>query len=85
MNRDAWVNLPSEEDIRAMSGGNVHPYERFLGGRVAHMARLMFSHPTIGPVMRPLSTAVLFGPGSLSRSEREMVAAVTSAAQRCVY
>jgi len=83
--RDAWVNLPSEDDVRAMSGGKVHPYEKFLGGRVAHMARLVLAHPTIGPAMRPLSAAILFGPGDLSRSEREMVAAVAAAAQKCHY
>jgi hypothetical protein len=83
--RDAWVNLPSEDDVRAISGGKVHPYEKFLGGHIAHMARLMLAHPTIGPAMRPLGAAVLFGPGALSRSEREMVAAVTAAAQNCHY
>jgi Carboxymuconolactone decarboxylase family len=82
---EAWVKLPSEDDIRAMSGGKVHPYEVFLGGRIALMARLLMAHPVIGPVFRPLSAAVLFGPGKLSRTEREMVAGVTAAAQGCVY
>jgi len=83
--RDAWIKLPTEDDVRAASAGRVHPYEAFLGGRVAHMARLVMAHPLIGPEMRKLSAAVLFGPGALTRAERETVAAVTAGAQRCVY
>ncbi len=83
--RDAWVHLPSEDDVRAASAGRVHPYEDFLGGRIAHMARLVMAHPLIGPAMRQLSAAVLFGPGSLTRAERETVAAVTAAAHQCAY
>jgi hypothetical protein len=83
--REAWVNLATEEDVRTLAAGKVHPYEAFLGGRIALMARLMLAHPVIGPAMRPLSAAVLFGPGHLSRTEREMVAGVTAAAQGCVY
>jgi hypothetical protein len=85
MSQDAWVALPSEDDVRAASGGKTHPYEVFLGGRVAHMARLLMAHPQIGPVFRQLSATLLFGPGALSRPEREMVAAVSAAAQQCVY
>jgi hypothetical protein len=82
---EAWVQLPSEDDVRAAAGGRSHPYEAFLGGRVALMGRLIFAHPTIGPAIRQLSSAVLFGPGALTRAEREMVAAVTASAQRCFY
>jgi hypothetical protein len=83
--RDAWIDLPSENDVRAASGGRTHPYEVFLGGRVAHMARLLMAHPLIGPSFRQLTATVLFGPGALTRPEREMVAAVSAAAQQCVY
>jgi hypothetical protein len=43
------------------------------------------AHDGIGPAFAQLSRAVLFGPGALSRAEREMVAAVTAAAQDCHY
>lgn len=85
VDREAWIELPSEDEVRAAAGGRSHPYEAFMGGRIARMGRLTFAHPTIGPAMRQLSTAVLFGPGALSRPERELVAAVTAAAQRCHY
>jgi hypothetical protein len=81
---EAWVQLPSEADVRAAQG-QPHPYEGFLDGHVAHMTRLLMAHAAIGPVFRQLSRAVLFGPGALSRPEREMVAAVAAAAQACRY
>jgi hypothetical protein len=82
---EAWVQLPSEEAIRAAAGGQTHPYEVFLGGVIARMARLLAAHPRIGPAFRQLSSTILFGPGALSRAERELVAAVTAAAQDCFY
>jgi Carboxymuconolactone decarboxylase family len=82
---EAWVKLPSEEAMRSASGGRQHPYEIFMGGVVARMARLLAAHPRIGGAFRQLSAEVLFGPGALSRAEREMVAAVTAAAQDCFY
>jgi hypothetical protein len=49
------------------------------------MARLISAHPRIGPVFRQLSAELLFGPGAMTRAEREMVAAVAAAAQDCFY
>ena len=82
---EAWVRLPSESDVRALAQGRTHPYETYLGGVVARMARLLSAHPRIGPAFRQLSAELLFGPGALTRSEREMVAAVAAAAQDCFY
>jgi len=84
-NRIAWIQVPSVDEVRQAAAGKVHPYEAFLDGRIAHMARLASAHPVIGPALRNLSAAVLFGPGELSRAEREMVAAVAASAQRCLY
>lgn len=82
---EAWVQLPTEDAVRAGGSGKQHPYEVFLGGVIARMARLLAAHPRIGPAFRQLSAELLFGPGILTRAEREMVAAVTAAAQDCVY
>jgi hypothetical protein len=49
------------------------------------MGRLILAHDRIGPALAALSRIVLFGPGTLSRAEREMVAAVATAAQDCAY
>ena len=82
---EAWVGLPSEADVRTMAQGRTHPYEAYLGGVVARMARLLAAHPRIGPAFRQLSAEILFGPGALTRAEREMVAAVAASAQDCFY
>lgn len=82
---EAWVALPSDEEFRATLKGQSHPYQTFMGGVVPHMARLIIAHDSIGQALATLGSVVLFGPGALSRSEREMVAAVTAAAQDCAY
>lgn len=78
---DAWIEMPSAEDVDALlpRGGT---YD--FGFRPA-MTRLILSHLDIAPHFGALFTQVMFGPGSLERSEREMVAAVTAAAQDCFY
>jgi hypothetical protein len=82
---DAWVVLPSEETVRALRGGQTHPYDQYLGGVIAKMARLIMAHDAIGPALGQLSRTIMFGPGTLTRPEREMVASVAAAAQRCHY
>ena len=82
---EAWVALPSDEEFQASLKGQTHPYQAFMGGVVPRMGRLIIAHPQIGPALAALGSTVLFGPGALSRAEREMVAAVTAAAQDCTY
>jgi alkylhydroperoxidase/carboxymuconolactone decarboxylase family protein YurZ len=81
--REAWVALASEEEVRASLPPGVRYHYDF--GFVPGMARLISAHPTIGPALRGLFREVMFAPGALTRAEREMVAAVASAAQRCEY
>ena len=78
---DAWVAIPSEEDLRevGLSGG---PYDF---GFIPAMTRLVFAHPAIGPAFGSLFVQIMFRPGALDRAEREMIAAVAAAAQDCVY
>ncbi len=82
---EAWVQLPSEEEFKARFGDQTHPYQILMGGVAPRMGRLIMAHDMIGQALGALSAAVLFGPGTLSRPEREMVAAVTAAAQDCSY
>lgn len=79
------MKTSGQDEVRSGSTGPPHPYEVFMGGVVARMARLVSAHPLIGPAFRQLSRTVLFGPGALSRPEREMIAAVAAAAQDCFY
>ena len=81
--RVAWVNVPTEEDIRAAipPGGKV-PYDL---GFIPSMRRLLMAHPILGPSFTNHFRQLMFGPGFLTRQEREMVAAVAAAAQDCRY
>ncbi len=78
---DAWVALPSEAEVRAMMPGD-GPYDF---GFLPAMARLILAHDMIGPTFGALFGQIMFGPGHLERREREMIAAVATAAQDCHY
>lgn len=81
--REAWVAIPSEEEVRArMPSDRRHPYDF---GFLAAMGRLVRAHPRIGSAYTVLFEQVMFAPGVLDRREREMVAAVAAAAQDCYY
>jgi alkylhydroperoxidase family enzyme len=78
---DAWVDMPSGEDVQALLGrGSTYDF-----GFVPAMMRLVLSHMDIAPHFGALFTQIMFAPGALERGEREMVAAVTAAAQDCFY
>ena len=78
--RSAWVELLDEGVARSLFAG--HPYDF---GFVPGMGRLISAHDGIGPFFGMLFNRIMFEPGSLSRAEREMIAAVTAAAQDCHY
>ncbi len=77
----AWVELPSEAEVRAV----MPPGSPYDFGFLPAMARLLMAHEQLGPVFGALFGQIMFAPGSLSRRERELIAAVTSAAQDCHY
>ena len=55
-------------------------------GFLPAMTRLVMAHSRIGPAFGQLFAQIMFAPeGKLSRAEREMVAAVASGAQDCLY
>ena len=76
----AWVEMPAESELLPQMEN--HPYSR---GFVPAMGRLIASHPRIGPAFMALYNQIMFVPGALERDEREMVAAVSAAAQDCFY
>lgn len=77
----AWVTTPPEDVVRQYMGKG-HPYDfGFMPG----MTMLMAAHMRIAPFFGGLFREIMFGDGFLSRREREMVAAVTAAAQDCHY
>ena len=82
--REAWINIPTEEERRAQfpAGAKVGNYDF---GFVAAMGRLLATHDRIGPAFTALAKEVMHNSEFLSRQECEMVAAVTAAAQDCHY
>jgi alkylhydroperoxidase/carboxymuconolactone decarboxylase family protein YurZ len=72
------------QDVPAGGGRKpvVRPYDY---GFVGEMSVLMNAHPRIGPALTELFMQVMFAPGALARSGREMIAAVAAAAQDCHY
>ncbi len=78
---DAWLALPGEAEVRALMPPDM-PYDF---GFLPAMARLVMAHEQLGPLFGALFGQIMFVPGSLSRRERELIAAVTSAAQDCHY
>ena len=81
---DAWVRMPSEEELRQfIPRGSNMPYDfGFLPG----MVRLVMAHGRIGAAFGQLFAQIMFAAeGRLDRREREMVAAVAAAAQDCHY
>jgi hypothetical protein len=81
---DAWVRLPSQEQMRALiPPDRKMPYDF---GFLPAMTRLVMAHGRIGPAFGQLFAQIMFSPeGALDRREREMVAAVAAAAQDCRY
>jgi hypothetical protein len=81
---DAWVELPSEAQMRDLIPPNAKfPYDF---GFLPAMMRLIMAHTRLGPAFGTLFAQIMFSPdGVLSRGEREMVAAVSAAAQDCRY
>lgn len=84
---EAWVKIPSNDALRAMMPKDLspdarHPYDF---GFMPAMGRLIVAHPRIGGPFSALFNQVMFAPGKLDRREREMIAAVTAAAQDCHY
>ena len=81
---EAWVAIPSEAERRAQMPPGV-PASGYDFGFLPAMGRLLSAHGEIGPAFSKLFGTVMFGPGQLTRQEREMVAAVAAVAQDCHY
>lgn len=79
-----FINLPTDEQMLALREkfGTKPTYNfGFIGG----MSRLLAAHGRIGKALQGAFYEMMFAPGALDRAEREMLAAVASAAQDCEY
>jgi alkylhydroperoxidase/carboxymuconolactone decarboxylase family protein YurZ len=78
-----FITLPTDEELRARASSG--PKSHYDFGFISGMGRLLAAHERIGPAMQRAFFEIMFAPGALDRAEREMVAAVASAAQDCEY
>ncbi len=81
--REAWVCMPTEAELRAALPPGTKWYYDF--GFLPVMGRLLMAHERIGTAVVEFYKRVMMEPGALTAGERELVAAVTSAAQDCQY
>jgi alkylhydroperoxidase/carboxymuconolactone decarboxylase family protein YurZ len=79
-----FIALPTEEEVRARRPPDAKP-SPYDFGFLGDMSRLLAAHERIGPALQAAFAEIMFAPGALDRAEREMVAAVASAAQDCEY
>jgi hypothetical protein len=77
----AYVELASPEEVAGSRPAN-HPY---AFGFATGMSRLLMAHPRIGRAFLAMYSEIMFAPGALERTEREMIAGVAAAAQFCHY
>jgi uncharacterized peroxidase-related enzyme len=83
-NKMAWIKTISRADA---SGMTKEVYDRILKER-SHLANIFLAQgmePAILEKNMELYQEILLGPGPLSREEREMIAVIVSAANRCAY
>ena len=81
---EAWVRIPTEEEIRAQFASGTRTVSEDYGF-IPAMARLIATHDRIGPAFTGLSREVMHNTEFISQQECEMIAAVSSAAQDCHY
>ena len=82
--QEAFINLPTDEEMRARAEkSGMRPTYNF--GFIGGMSRLLAAHERIGKALQGAFYEMMFAPGALDRAEREMLAAVASAAQDCEY
>ena len=80
---EAWVRIPTEEEMRANTPpGQTGAYQF---GFIPAMGLLLAAHDQIAPAFFNLYRQIMFAPGHLSRKEREMIAGVAASAQDCHY
>jgi alkylhydroperoxidase/carboxymuconolactone decarboxylase family protein YurZ len=82
--QNAFIHLPTPEELKARPAGGPKP-SSYNFGYASGMGRLLATHERIGRAMQGAFHEIMFAPGALTRAEREMLAAVASAAQDCQY
>ncbi len=79
-----WIKTFSLEEA---TGLLKREYDKAMkrAGRIWHIVSIMSQNPRVMKSSMDFYGAILFGQSPLSRSQREMLAVVVSAANHCVY
>jgi alkylhydroperoxidase family enzyme len=79
-----WIKIFSLEEA---AGFLKKEYEAALkrAGRIWHIVSIMSQNPRAMKTSMDFYGAIMFGKSPLSRSQREMLAVVVSAANHCIY
>ena len=80
----AWIDIIPLEKA---TGFLKKEYEAALkrAGRIWRIVSIMSQNPRAMKTSMDLYSAIMYGSSPLSRSQREMLAVVVSAANRCIY
>lgn len=80
----SWIRIVREEEAE---GPLARSYEaaRRRAGRVYNIVKAMSLAPAVLDASMALYQRIMFGPGGLTRRQREMLAVVTSRANDCHY
>lgn len=80
----SWIRTVREEEAE---GQLAESYEaaRRRAGRVYNIVKAMSLAPAVLDASMALYQRIMFGPGGLTRRQREMLAVVTSRANDCHY
>ncbi len=79
-----WIKVFSLEEA---AGTLKREYEKALkrAGRIWHIVSIMSQNPRVMKSSMDFYGAIMYGRSPLSRSQREMLAVVVSAANHCLY
>ena len=80
----AWIKIFSYKEA---TGFLKEQYDAALkrAGRIWNIVSIMSQNPPVMKASMDFYLSILYGPSPLSRGQREMLAVVVSAANRCVY
>lgn len=80
----AWIRTISDQEARGRLAA-FFDSARKRAGRVYNIIRLMSLNPSTLEASMSLYRSAMFGQSPLSRAQREMLAVVVSARNRCRY
>lgn len=82
---DGWIEMVPEDEAEGYLAELYDEHRAPQTGRVDHILKVHSLHPETLADHAQLYRTLMYDKGGLSRSEREMIGVVVSAANRCHY